>query len=182
MPGVDPTSSLRPYELIVTVGGADFTVRAAYADEWLTILLAEGGVDLSDILPGMLAEDDQSRFAEWAWEGRVGDNEIEDVSFEILKEVSGRDWWWVLNLLWSAAGAWMIVFGRMVSQGIDPTRIPLGAFLDAMYLMCIQNLDKEQRSEFDRMLEKPPPGVEFEEAVDVDAESASFLNMMNQGM
>lgn len=182
MPGVDPTSSLRPFELVVTLGGRDYTVRAAYADEWLTVLLPEEGVDLSDIIPGMLAEADQDRFNEAVWEGMIPDGEIEDVSLEVLKEVSGRDWWWVLHLLWSATGAWMIVYGRMVSQGIDPTRIPLGAFLDAMYLMCIQNMDKEQRSEFDRMLEKPPPGVEFEEAVDVDAESASFLNMMNQGM
>lgn len=181
MPGIDPTSSLRPYELIVTLGDRDYTVRAAHADEWLGILLRED-LDLSDIIPGMLVKKDAEALAVAAWDGLIDDKEIEEVSFEIIKEVSGRDWWWTLHLLWSATGAWLVIYGRMVSQGIDPTRIPLGAFLDAMYLMCVQNMDKEQRAEFNRMLEKPPPGVEFEDAVDVDAESAAFLNMMNQGM
>lgn len=181
MPGVDPTSSLRPFELIVTLGGVDYTIRAAYADEWLTILL-ERELDLSDIIPGMVTEEEQRDLADAAWRGDISDEEIEQACFEIIKETSGRDWWWVLHLLWSAAGAWMIVYGRMVSQGVDPTRIPLGAFLDAMYLMFVQNMDKEQRSEFDRMLEQPPQGVEFEEAVDEDAEASAFLNMMNQGM
>lgn len=181
MPGVDPTSSLRPFELIVTLGERDYTVKAAYADEWLAILLQEE-LDLSEIIPGMLAEDDASELADAVWRDGVADAEIEEVCLEIITEVSGRDWWWALHLLWSATGAWLVVYGRMISQGIDPTRIPLGAFLDAMYLVCVQNMDKDQRSEFDRMLEKPPPGVEFEDAVDVDAESAAFLNMMNQGM
>jgi hypothetical protein len=117
-----------------------------------------------------------------AWDGAISEEEIHEAALEVIKEVSGRDWWWTLHLLWSVTGAWLVIYGQMVGKGIDPTRIPLGAFLDAMYLTCVQNMDKQQRSEFDRMLEKPPPGVEFEEAVDVDAESAAFLNMMNQGM
>lgn len=181
MPGVDPTSSLRPYELIVTLGGRDYTVRAAYADEWLSILLQED-LDLADVIPGMLAEEDQETLATATWDGLIDDQEIQEVALEVIKEVSGRDWWWTLHLLWSATGAWLVAYGRMVAQGIDPTRIPLGAFLDAMYLTFVQNMDKEHRSEFDRMLEQPPPGIEFEEAVDEDAEAAAFLNMMNQGM
>lgn len=181
MPGVDPLGSLRPWELIVELGGREYTIRAAYADEWLAILLADP-LDLSDIIPGMMGEDDQSEFADATWDGRVSDSDIEEASLEIIREVSGRDWWWVLHLLWSAAGAWMVVYGKMVAQGVDPSRVPLGAFLDAMYLMCVQSMDRDQRSEFDRMLEKPPAGIVPEEVIDEDAEAAAFLNMMNQSM
>lgn len=165
----------------MTLGGRDYSVRAAFADEWLTILLREE-LELSEIIPGMVAEEDQDRLTQAVWDGLISDEEISEVALEVIKEVSGRDWWWTMHLLWSAMGAWLVVYGRMVAQGIDPTKVPLGAFLDAMYLLCVQNMDKQHRSEFDRMLEKPPPGVEFDEAVDEDSEAASFLNMMNQGM
>lgn len=167
---------------MVTLGDQEYRVRAAYAAEWLAVLLDQEDLDLSDVLPGMLTDDDQQRMTDDAWDGAFSDEEIHKAALEVITEVSGRDWWWTLHLLWSVAGAWLVVYGRMVAAGIDPTRIPLGAFLDAMYMTSVQNMDKQQRSEFDRMLEKPPPGVEFEEAVDVDAESAAFLNMMNQGM
>lgn len=182
MPGVDPTSSIVPFELIVSLGGEEYRVRAAYAAEWLGVLLSQDDLDLGDVLPGMLTDEDQDRMTDAAWDGVISEKEIHEAALEVITEVSGRDWWWTLHLLWSVAGAWLVVYGRMVAAGIDPTRIPLGAFLDAMYMTSVQNMDKQQRSEFDRMLEKPPPGVEFEEAVDVDAESAAFLNMMNQGM
>lgn len=181
MPGVDPLGSLRSWELIVELGGREYMVPAASAAEWLAVLL-EDPFDLSSILPGMLAEDDQSALADAAWAGRVGDKELEDAALEIISEVTGRDWWWAMHLLWVAAGSWMIVYGRMVTQGINPTAIPIGAFLDALYLTCTQGMDKEQRSAFDRDLEKPPPGVSPEEAIDEEAEAASFLGMLNQGM
>lgn len=182
MPGIDPLSSIQPFKLVVTLGEQEYQVRAAYAAEWLAVLLDQEDLDLSDVLPGMLTDEDQQRMTDDAWDGAFSDEEVHQAALDIITEVSGRDWWWTLHLLWSVAGAWLVVYGRMVAQGIDPTRIPLGAFLDAMYMTSVQNMDKQQRSEFDRMLEKPPPGVEFEEAVDVDAESAAFLNMMNQGM
>lgn len=182
MPGVDPLSSIQPFELVVTLGDEEYRVRAACAAEWLGVLLSQEDLDLSDVLPGMLTDEDQQRMTDDAWDGAFSDEEVNQAALDVITEVSGRDWWWTLHLLWSVAGAWLVVYGRMVAQGIDPTRIPLGAFLDAMYMTSVQNMDKQQRSEFDRMLEQPPPGIEFEEAVDVDAESTAFLNMMNQGM
>lgn len=165
----------------MTLGGQDYTVRSAYAAEWLAILL-EDPFDLSSVLPGMLTEDDQSTLADAAWAGEVSEDELDEAGLEIIAAVTGRDWWWVMHLLWVAAGSWMVVYGKMVSQGVDPTRIPLGAFLDAMYLTCTQHMDKEQRSTFDRMLENPPANVAPEDAIDEDAESAAFLSMMNQSM
>ena len=163
------------------LGGREYTVRPLYAAEWLAVLL-EDPFDLSSVLPGMLTEDDQSALIDATWAGKVSDQELEEVSLEIISAATGRDWWWAMHLLWAAAGSWMVVYGRMVSQGIDPTRVPIGAFLDAMYATCIQHMDKEQRSAFDRDLEKPPAGVTPEQAIDEDAEAASFLGMLNQGM
>lgn len=163
------------------LGGQEYTVRAAMADEWLTVLL-EDPFDSSGVLPGMLTEDDQRRFADATWAGDLDGEELDEVALEVISLVTGRDWWWAMHLLWAAASAWMVVYGKMISRGIDPTRIPLGAFLDAMYLTFVQVMDKDQRSAFDRDLESPPAGVTPEEVIDEDAEAASFLAMMNQGV
>lgn len=179
MPGVDPLSSLRPFALIVTLGGRDYTVPPLHASDWLSVLLEED-LDLSGIIPGLLGEDDQAELSDAVWRDEVTEEEIEEVCLDLIKETAGRDWWWVLHLLWSAASAWMVVYGRLVMQGVKPDELPLAAFLDALYLTCVQNMDKQQRSEFDRMLERPPAHIAPEDAINEDAESAAFLKMMNQ--
>lgn len=179
MPGVNPLGSLRNWDLIVSLGGREYTLRPATAEEWLSILL-EPDIDLSDILPGMLDDEDQSDLEETVFAGQVTEEELTGTALEVLTEAAGRDWWWALKLITFATGAWSVIYGRLLTQGIDPAKLTLGAFLDAMYLTCVQNMSKENRSSFDRELEAPPPGVAIEEAINEEAESASFLSMMNQ--
>lgn len=178
MPGVDPLGSLRAWPLTIELGGREYTTRPVLADEWLTILL-EDPLDLAEILPGMLEEADEVALEEALFEGAVSDKEIRDATLEIVALSAGRDWWWVMNLIGAAASAWTVVYGRLVTLGVNPAVMPLGAFLDAMYLSCAQVMDKEQRAQFDRDLEHPPASVTAEEAIDEDAESASFLAMLN---
>lgn len=178
MPGVDPLGSLRAWPLTIELAGREYTTRPVQADEWLTILL-EDPLDLSNILPGMLEEDAERALEDAMIEGLVTEKEVTDATLEIITLSAGRDWWWVLHLVLFAASAWPIVYGRLITLGVQPSVMPLGAFLNAMYLSCVQVMDKDQRREFDRDLERPPPGVTAEEAIDEEAEGASFLAMMN---
>jgi hypothetical protein len=175
--GVDPLASLRAWSLEVTVGGRDYRLRSLHAADWLVILLGDP-LDLSQILPGLLCDEAEEEELEAALlGGRVTEAEIREAALEVVSAVAGRPWWWVFNLLGAAATAWTALFGRLVAAGVDVQRLPLGAALDALYVMCTDGMKKEHREQFNRELERPPAGVEQE--LSAEEEEAQFLALMN---
>lgn len=176
---VDPTASLRGWPVVVTLGGRDYHLRPALAAEWLPILL-ENPIDLSLILPGMAGEADDEALEEALLAGTVSAADIGEACQEVISMAAGREWWWATNLLASVAGAWMAIFGTLVAQGLDVTRLPLGAVLDAMYATCAARMDKQHLQDFNRQLNMPPAGIT--PTIDEDRESANFLALMNTGV
>lgn len=173
---VDPLASLKSWPLTVTVGDADYRLVPASAAQWLVVLL-EDPLDLAQILPGMIHEEDEEGLEEAMMEGRVSEAEIRDACWEIITACSGRDWWWAFNLVRTVSTVWMQVYGRLMAGGLDLEGLPLGAALDVMYAICIERMDREHRNTFDRELSRVPAGVE--QQLDENAEEARFLALMN---
>lgn len=176
---VDPLASLRAWSCDVTLAGRDYVLRPAVAVEWLPILMADP-LDLSAIIPGMVSGDDADELENALIEGRVELSEVEAACQEVISMAAGRDWWWACNLLASVAGVWMTIFGALVRQGVDVTRLPLGAVLDAMYAECAIRMDKPHLQDFDRQLNIAPAGVV--PVIDEDREAMSFVALMNSGV
>lgn len=176
---VDPLASLRGWGSTVELGGREYQLRAALAVEWLPILMIDP-LDLSAIIPGMVEQDVEEDLEDALIQGTVSLDEIEQVCREVISMAAGRDWWWALNLLASVAGAWMTIFGNLVARGMDVSRLPLGALLDAMYAECAARMDKDHLRDFDRQLNTPPIGLV--PVINEDVEAANFVALMNSGV
>lgn len=159
---VDPLYSLRGWELEVEVAGQAYQVLPRSAAEWL-IVLVENPLDPAAILPGMLADGDQGELEDALLSGQVSAQELHDVALEVIAAASGRDWWWTLRLVQTMVGSWLLIHGTLVAAGVDLSRMPLGAALDAIYVTCATRMDKEHRQAFDRELEMPPAAEEIQE-------------------
>lgn len=165
--------------MVVTLGGRDYHLRPALADEWLAILL-ESPIDASLIIPGMAEDADEEALEDALLAGEVTAGDIEETCREVITMAAGRDWWWATNLVMSVAGAWMIIYGSLLAKGLDPQRLSLGAMLDAMYAECASRMDKQHLQDFDRQLNMPPAGVT--PTIDEDREAANFVALMNTGL
>lgn len=173
---VDPLASLRDWELEVDVAGRTYRLLPRSAAEWLAVLV-ENPLDEAAILPGMLAEQDQSELEDALLSGQVSAGELRNTVLEVIGLASGRDWWWTLRLVQTMVGSWLLVHGSLVAAGVDLSKMSLGAALDAVYVTCATRMDKERRQMFDRELEMPPVA----EKINEDQEAANFLALMNQG-
>lgn len=173
---VDPLASLRGWELEVELGGGTYRVMPRMAGHWLTILV-RNPMDAADILPAMVAEDQQEALEEALVAGAVSADEIHEAVLEVIADASGRPWWWTLRLVQAAVGSWAIIHGSLVAAGANLANMPLGAALDAIYVTCMTRMDKEHREAFDRDLEMPPARQEIDE----QREAESFLALMNSG-
>lgn len=177
---VDPLASLRSWDLVVELGGDEYVVVAQPAGVWLPILLNDP-FDAAEILPGMLSDEDQERLEVALMEGRVSAREVLDTALEVVALAAGRSWWWTLRLLSVASHSWLLTYGELVGRGLSVASMPLGAVLDALYLVVApRGMKAEARVQFDRDLETPPPGHAPE--IDEDREAANFLALMNQGV
>lgn len=174
--GVDPLASLRPYGFAVDLGGREYEVPPRTGAQWLTVLLPSP-LDLADILPGMLGDDDAEVLEEALMAGEVSEQDIKDSVFEVITLAAGRDWWWALNLIQSVATVWTQVYGQLVAQGVRFDQLPLGAVLDAMYATLAARMDKDRLRAFDSDLARPPVGHAPE--LTAEDEEAQFLAAMN---
>lgn len=173
---VDPLASLRGWELEVELGGDTYQVMPRMAGHWLAILV-QNPMDPAEILPGMVAEDQQETLEDALLTGVVAANEVREAALEVIADASGRPWWWTLRLVQAAVGSWAVVHGSLVAAGVRLADIPLGAAVDAIYVTCMARMDKEHREAFDRDLEIPP----VQEEIDEQREAENFLNLMNSG-
>lgn len=176
---VDPLASLRAWGTVVELGGREYPLRAALAVEWLPILMIDP-MDLSAIIPGMVEGDLAGDLEDALIRGDVSLDEIEQVCRDVITMAAGREWWWACNLLASVAGAWMVIFGNLVAKGMDVSRMPLGALLDAMYAECAARMDKDHLRDFERQLNTPPIGLV--PVINEDVEAANFVALMNSGV
>lgn len=174
---VDPLASVASFPVIATLLGEEHTIPAMAAVEWLSILL-DGPLDVSRIIPGLLDDDVQDRVDDALWDGELTEKDLVDTALAVLTVAAGRSWWRALHLLSAVGNEWLLVHGRMVMQGVDPGRLSLGGYLDALYAVTVDNMTAEQRRDFDRVLDTPPAGEL--PVLDEDAEGQEFLALMSQ--
>lgn len=173
---LDPLASLRPWGFVVDLGGREYEIQPRSGAQWLEVLLPNP-FDPSDILPGMLGEAAEEELQEALMAGVVSETEIRDACYEVITMASGRDWWWALTLVQSAATVWLQIYGQLVAQGVRFDSLPLGAVLDALYATIVSRMNKEQLQSFNSELSRPPAGQAPE--LSPEDEEAQFLNLMN---
>jgi hypothetical protein len=172
MVAVDPLASLAPREILVRLAGRDYAIPPLPAIDWLEAIL--GGTQAA-IIPSWFRDGQEAVFAA-IMDGTVTDLDLDEATRDAVTVAAGRPWWWVTQLVGMAAHdnrTWTSLHGRMVLAGIDATRLPLAAWVDALYAAICELYagDQEGRQRFDVTVDTPPDGVDIDE----EEEGAAFL-------
>lgn len=165
----NPVVSLRPRAVEVALGDWVYTIPARPAVDWVEAVLDPDGLA---IFPGLTEGDDGEAYEDVITglaRGTMTGQEIAEAARDAVGAAAGRPWWVADRLIRSAMhpDVSAVVHGRLALAGIDLERVSLGAFCDAVYALCIENMGEEaQRREFESDLNRPPAGVDVEELAD----------------
>lgn len=101
---------------------------------------------------------------------------VYDLALDILEEVSGRYWWVAVRIVGAVTYAWDVMGPEGIFHGVDPERLSLAAWLDAMLLLLLRRIDPQQAPMFTARLEMPPEGEEVPEE-EMEISAAQFMSM-----
>lgn len=171
---LDPVAALRCWRIDVDVAGEVYTIPPTPAVDWL-VAIVEGS--WADIVPGLLPPDDIGPLDDLIAAGTIDEAELRSAAQAALAEAAGTRWWTARAL---AGGVLQVpqLTGRLLTRGVDPGVVSLGAFLTAAYGLAIDGMDQTQRVKFDLDLQRPPAGVPVDEWWDDDAAADNFYAAM----
>jgi len=107
---------------------------------------------------------------------RLDLDQTEELTIDILEEVTGRHWWIALRLIGFITDTWDVMGPEATFHHVDPERLSLAAWLDAMLVLLMQRLDKDQAALFVARLESPPMGEEIP-VEEMEISERQFLSM-----
>lgn len=139
--------------------------------------MPEGGVQLEDIIPGMLDADEARELEDAIWDGSLLLDDMHRMSLKVIGTASGRDWHVAMKLIAAASASWNTMGGEFVLRGLDATKLSLAAWLDAVYLLLLRNMDNKEAMMFNAKLQIPPAGFEDEEAEEDTLTTEAFMAM-----
>lgn len=168
---LDPTWSLKPCPVVMTLHGQDYEFPAATAADWLQVLM-EDPVDLDHVIRTMLPEGPELLFDE-----SIGD-ELSEGCLAVISAVSGRPWWQTLRMISVAVAHWNVLGAEMLYRGFLPDQVSLSAWLDVLLLVTIRAMDPKDVTMFTLQLEQPPVDViDAEEVEEMTMSRDAFLAM-----
>jgi hypothetical protein len=177
----DALAALKIWALDVELAGETFTVPPRPAVDWFLAIIDEE-VPLP-LIPGLMGKAAEDRITDLLLDGDIDAELIRTRSRELLTAAAGRPWWEADRLIRSSAASWHIIGGELTRLGVDLGKVPLGAALNAIYVICVRTMDEKERNKFDIELRLPPIGVEgvtTEEMYDQKAAESAFAALMGQ--
>jgi hypothetical protein len=149
-----------------------------FASEWLVLFMGPHEMDLDEVFPGLLPPEQAELVEEALFEEKIDLDSLARTALDVISTVAGRPWHVALKIIGTAEGSWNALGGELVIRNIDASRLSLGAWLDAVYLTLIRNMDNKQAMMFNAKLQVPPPGFEEPESgPELDAESFMAMDL-----
>jgi hypothetical protein len=164
-----PVRSLRPTPIPFTVAGLEFEIPALPAADWLNTFMQDWTPD--DVLLDLLDNGVDVVF-------KLEPDEVEDLVMDIIEEATGRYWWVALRLIGAVQGGWHVLGAEMVLQHVDPEKLSLASWLDAMTLVILRVMDKDNVTMFVSQLELPPVKVRAEIMDGMEMSQDQFMSLM----
>lgn len=146
---VDPLASMRCWAVTVALGGREFEIPAMPAADWWPVLTDPSGAHLVDFLKS--GPDDP--LSAMLLDGTASIQDLEDVLIEAIGEVTGRSMHAALVLVAIANHRWDAIGGHLARSGFRWDIMPIGAALDAIYLVAMEGMDKDGQTKFLALLE-----------------------------
>jgi hypothetical protein len=170
----DPAANLRCWAVDVDVAGRTFAIPPLPAAPWLLAVL-EGPLA---VVPG-LVDDTDGMLDEMLLDGTVHVAELEVAAHAAVEAAAGVRWWMAERLAASVAGT--ALGGELWLRGVDPDRVPFGAYLLAGWRWAATRLKESDLRRWESEVERPPTGVSAEEAYDAAESEALFMAAMAGG-
>jgi hypothetical protein len=171
---IDPAAALALWAVDVDLVDRVYTIPALPASEWVLAILAGSW---ADIVPGLIADRDD--LDDLILDGEVTSADCEAAARDALAAASGLKWWTAVRLARAAAETW--IGSELALRGLDPSRMPLGAYLAATYRAAAREMEDSKRAQLDMELDRPPKGVSAAERFDETAAADAFMELAARG-
>jgi len=136
--------------------GRTFELRSTSADEWIEAVTSD---DMAGVFPGMVRDSDAADlFGLWHTLPDMQRRCI-NVARVATSRVSGREWFWAVNLTNEALKSWPYVNGMLIRQGVRTDSTEFADWLDAAFTLLREVLDKDARKAFEARLRIVPRGA-----------------------
>jgi hypothetical protein len=168
----DPVWSLRPWPLNINLHGTVVDLPELCATDWLMYLLRPVP-DLDGLIIDYLPELEDLVMAE-----RITLEQIYEDCLTVIAAVAARPWWVALRLIGVATRSWDVLGPKMMFHGVDPNIVSLAAWLDALLIITLENMDPKDTTMFTMRLEAVPV-VEKANQPELEMDKGAFLSLMN---
>lgn len=170
---INGLAALRCWPITINLGGDTYRIGPRPAIDWIMPLIDE---DWMRVVPGLLDRDAGSPLPALLLSGTVQGAECVRAARDATEIAAGMSWWTAVRLVLSST-QYADLSGQLVIDGVDATRVSLGAFTQATYRIMTRDADKKQRAKIDRSLEARPAGLRSEEMYDPKRASDLFAKM-----
>ena len=169
----DPIWSLGLWPIEVRVGNQIIEIPAMPAVDWLLYLL-QPTPDLDGLLGNLLPEIDDA-----IYDNLTSIADMYLLLLDIISTVSAHKWWVTLRLTNLAYHNWSSLGPELMFHGVDAAQVSLAAWLDALLLLTLRNMDPKKITMFTMQLEIPPPELsgDTDELPQLETDRSAFLSM-----
>lgn len=144
---VDPLASMRCWEITVDLGGREFDIPALPAVDWWPVLTDDGPAAVVDLLKS------DADLDAMLLDGRVTGADLTEVIRDVVEEATGRSYHAAFVLATVASASWPVVSGQLAQSGFRWDVQPIGAALDAIYVIILGSLEEKSRDKFLALLD-----------------------------
>lgn len=172
---INGLSALRCWPVAVELGGDPYRIAPRPAIDWMIPLLDESWMG---IVPGLIDRADPltSTLTSRLFDRTITSVECVRAARDATEVMAGMPWWTAVRLVLAATQN-PDLSGQLVLDGVDATRVSLGAFTQATYRIMTRDADKKQRSKIDHSLEATPEGLRSEDRYDPEIAGNLFAQM-----
>jgi hypothetical protein len=163
---------LRPWPIEISIGGANFTIPALVASDWLWYLMAPvPDLDrlLEDLVPGL----EDLLYAE-----ALSVEEFYEAALDVVACASAREWWVALRLIMVARERWDVLGPALIGRNADPNVLSLSGWLDVLLVTILEGMDPEKTTMFLMQLEASPMPKQGGDSIDdMEMDANAFLSL-----
>ena len=174
----NPIWSLQPWPLTLSVSGQEYEIPATPAAQWLAVLLTEG-LMIDEVVLELLHPDDEQALEEALLSGDIDTDELYEACLDLIEAASGRKWYVAMRLVFVVKESWNTLGGEIMLQGVDATHLSLAGWLDAVFLLMLRGMKRENVTMFLSQLEMPPPQERQEAMEEIEVGRDQFMSMMS---
>lgn len=168
MPKFDPLTPVGNWEILVELGGQQWTIPPLMAADWVAIIV----VDRPEFLPDLFAED-TAELEDALLAGKVSEFDLEEAYREAIGQVAGVRWWEAQRLLLLALD-WDGIGGDLLLAGIRLQERTVAEICAASWRLATRGLEEKDRNRVTMEIERPPVGSDYEALIDEAANLAAM--------